>query len=226
MDIHISGMTKSFDDHGSRRVIFDSLDATFPSGEFSVIVGKSGVGKSSLLNLISGIDTPDAGEIRVGAHSLSGMDDSRLTRFRRRHMGFIFQFFHLIPVLSVLENTLLIAELDGGATDAHRRRARELLERVGLTHRAKDFPDTLSGGEQQRVAIARALVHDPPILLADEPTGNLDQETGDQVLDMLLELARDQGKTLVMVTHSREAMDYAHEIYTVTQGRLISRSSP
>ena len=129
-------------------------------------------------------------------------------------------------MLTVLENALLVAELDGGATPDQNRRARELLDRVGLAGREKDFPDTLSGGEQQRVAIARALVPDPPILLADEPTGNLDQETGKGVLDMLLDLARNQGKTLVMVTHSRGAMDYANTVYTVTQGQLIPRRDP
>ncbi len=221
MDIRLSNIGKTYDDHGSDREIFHHLDARFPSGEFSVIVGKSGVGKSSLLNLISGIDTPDCGEIRIGPHTLTGMSENRLTLFRRRHMGFIFQFFHLIPVLTVLENTLLIAELDGGAVDRHRERALELLDQVGLSHRTLDFPDTLSGGEQQRVAIARALVLDPPILLADEPTGNLDQETGTQVLDLLLSQAKDRGKTLVMVTHSREAMAYAHQVFTVTQGRLV-----
>ena len=226
MDIQLKGITKTFDDHGSRRIIFQDMELTLPRGEFSVIVGKSGVGKSSLLNLISGIDAPDRGEIHIGDHCLTRMDDTRLTLFRRRHIGFIFQFFHLIPVLTVLENALLVAELDGGATPDQNRRARELLDRVGLAGREKDFPDTLSGGEQQRVAIARALVPDPPILLADEPTGNLDQETGKGVLDMLLDLARNQGKTLVMVTHSRGAMDYANTVYTVTQGQLIPRRDP
>ena len=226
MDIQLKGITKTFDDHGSRRIIFQDMELTLPRGEFSVIVGKSGVGKSSLLNLISGIDAPDRGEIHIGDNCLTRMDDTRLTLFRRRHIGFIFQFFHLIPVLTVLENALLVAELDGGATPDQNRRARELLDRVGLAGREKDFPDTLSGGEQQRVAIARALVPDPPILLADEPTGNLDQETGKGVLDMLLDLARNQGKTLVMVTHSRGAMDYANTVYTVTQGQLIPRRDP
>ncbi|MCG8564389.1 MAG: ABC transporter ATP-binding protein [Desulfobacterales bacterium] len=226
MDIQLKGITKTFDDHGSRRIIFQDMELTLPRGEFSVIVGKSGVGKSSLLNLISGIDAPDRGEIHIGDNCLTRMDDTRLTLFRRRHIGFIFQFFHLIPVLTVLENALLVAELDGGATPDQNRRARELLDRVGLAGREKDFPDTLSGGEQQRVAIARALVPDPPILLADEPTGNLDQETGKGVLDMLLDLARNQGKTLVMVTHSRGAMDYTNTVYTVTQGQLIPRRDP
>ncbi|MCG8531338.1 MAG: ABC transporter ATP-binding protein, partial [Desulfovibrionales bacterium] len=171
MDIQLSHIHKSFDDHGSRRVIFEDLNIIFPPGEISVIVGKSGVGKSSLLNLISGIDTPDEGTITMGGQKITGLRDGPRTRFRRRHMGFVFQFFHLIPVLTVLENALLISQLDGGSQKQARTRALDLLSHVGLAGRENAFPDTLSGGEQQRLAIVRALVHDPPIILADEPTG-------------------------------------------------------
>ena len=223
MDIQLSNIHKSFDDHGSRRVIFDDLSITFPPGEISVIVGKSGVGKSSLLNLISGIDTPDAGTITLGGQEITGLRDGPRTRFRRKHMGFVFQFFHLIPVLTVLENAMLIGQLDGQSNGKTREKAMELLYHVGLSGREKAFPDTLSGGEQQRLAIVRSLVHDPPIILADEPTGNLDPATGTRILDLLLNLVRRGGKTLVMVTHSREAMAYAQGVFTVTQGKLIPR---
>jgi len=213
---------KSFDDSGTRRTIFHQASARFNSGSFCVIVGKSGVGKSSLLNLISGIDLPDTGEIRVGKHCISAMTDTARTLFRRRHIGFIYQFFNLIPVLTVLENVSLIAELDKMPVKKSRARARNLLEQVGLWDRRNDFPETLSGGEQQRVAIVRALVNDPDLVLADEPTGNLDHDNGKTIMTMISDLVRTQEKTLIMVTHSPDAADWADQMYAVADGTLAA----
>jgi len=220
LHIQMSDIDKSFDDSGSRRIIFRRASALFPSGKISVIVGKSGVGKSSLLNLISGIDLPDKGSIQVGDHCISLMNDTARTLFRRRHIGFIYQFFNLIPVLTVLENVTLIAELDKVPQKTCRHRAETLLDQAGLWERRHDFPDTLSGGEQQRVAIVRALVNDPDLVLADEPTGNLDQATGAHIMEMISTLARKKNKTLVMVTHSPDAAAWADQIFSVGSGTL------
>ena len=217
-------MAKTYDNRD--RVIFKGLDARFDSGKVTVILGKSGVGKSSLLNLIAGIDLPDSGNIRVGSHRISGMTDAQRTLFRRRHIGFVFQAFHLIPVLSVLENVTLVARLDGREDSACRDRAISLLDAVGLEDRQNDFPDRLSGGEQQRVALARALINDPEVILADEPTGNLDAETSARILDTIARQAKDLGKTLVMVTHSREAMAYADDAFKVRDFGLKSSGVP
>lgn len=225
MDILLSNISKTYDDNRDKRVIFKDLDAVFPSGRFFVIMGKSGVGKSSLLNLISGIDLPDRGVIKIGTARVSGMNDTERTIFRRRHIGFIYQFFNLVPVLTVLENVTLICELDGMSPRDYRDRAADLLEQVGLYPLRNHYPDTLSGGEQQRVAIVRSLVNDPEILLADEPTGNLDLETGRVILDMIADLARKRNKTLVMVTHSPEAAAYADTVYTVADQMLVPRAT-
>ena len=222
MDILLADIFKAYDDSGEQRVIFDRMTTMFASGQFSVIMGKSGVGKSSLLNLISGIDLPGAGSITIGSNKVSQMDDTRRTIFRRQHIGFVYQFFNLIPVLTVLENVTLVAELDGQPRTRSKDSAVRLLEKVGLADRCSHYPDKLSGGEQQRVAIVRSLVNDPDIILADEPTGNLDQETGKIILDMITTLAGEKGKTLIMVTHSPEALAYADKVYTVAGHTLTS----
>ena len=226
MDISLNDIFKAYDDSGDQRIIFDGMTAVFPSGEFSVIMGKSGVGKSSLLNLISGIDLPDKGRITIGPHRVSEMNDTQRIIFRRQHIGFVYQSFNLIPVLTVLENVTLVAELDGVSRRIAREKAISLLDKVGLSDRCRRYPDNLSGGEQQRVAIVRSLVNDPDILLADEPTGNLDQETGNLVLEMLTDLAKNSGKTLIMVTHSPEAIAYADQVYVVADHTLIARPGP
>lgn len=225
MDILLSDISKTYDDNKNKRVIFKDMNALFPGGRFFVIIGKSGVGKSSLLNLISGIDLPDKGSIRIGGMNVSKMNDSQRTIFRRKHIGFIYQFFNLIPVLTVLENVTLVCELDGMSPNVYRKRADDLLEQVGLYNLRNHYPDTLSGGEQQRVAIVRALVNDPDILLADEPTGNLDLETGRVVLEMIADLAKKNNKTLIMVTHSPEAVTYADQVFRVSNQSLVSQSN-
>lgn len=224
MDIQLKKIKKSYDESGSERVIFNNMQADFLSGQFCVIVGKSGVGKSSLLNLISGIDLPESGTVKLGSHSLNTLNDDERTVFRRKHVGFIYQFFNLIPVLSVFENITLIAELDRTPRKYYQEQALFLLDKVGLTDRKNEYPDRLSGGEQQRVAIVRALINDPDIILADEPTGNLDSDTGKRVLDLIADLISIQKKTLVMVTHSPEAMKYADQVWRVEKQNLAKQT--
>jgi putative ABC transport system ATP-binding protein len=201
------------------RSVLEGANASFARGEFVAILGKSGSGKSTLLNLISGIDLVDSGRIWLDGQELTAMDERRRTLFRRENIGFIFQFFNLIPTLTVLENVRLPLELSG--KENGNGRAALLLEEVGLSDRAKTFPDRLSGGEQQRVAIARALVHNPLLVLADEPTGNLDEETGRSVLGLLDRLTRQAGKNLIMVTHSQEAAAFADRVLALKEGQLV-----
>ncbi len=222
MDISLTDITKSYLENESKRTLFQDLNITFPSGKLSVLMGKSGVGKSTLLNLVSGIDLPDCGTVSVGSECISAMDDDGRTLFRRRHIGFIYQFFNLIPVLTVYDNITLIAELDGSNGKQCRKRADHLLKKVGLFDRRHDYPEKLSGGEQQRVAIVRALVNNPSVILADAPNGNLDKGTRDDILIMILELSRDQVKTLIMVTHSMDAARYADHTFTVENCTLVS----
>ncbi len=191
-------------------------------GEIVVLMGKSGSGKSTLLNLISGIDTPTAGDIRLAGRSLAGMSEAERTLFRRQHIGFVFQFFNLVPTLTVLENVLLPLELNGQRGKPPRDAATAMLAEVGLGDRGGSFPDKLSGGEQQRVAIARALIHDPLLILADEPTGNLDGETSSTVLALLERLTRQAGKTMLMVTHSPDVMALADRVYWLRNGHLTT----
>lgn len=224
MDILLSDINKTYNDSDQNRVIFKGMGAAFPSGKCSIIIGKSGMGKSSLLNLISGIDLPDSGIIEIGKNRISDMDDSQRTRFRRKHIGFVYQFFNLIPVLTVLENTTLISELDHKNRASCREKAKSLLDHVGLYHRRNDYPDRLSGGEQQRIAIVRSLVNDPAVILADEPTGNLDIKTGHMILELMADLSKENGKTLIMVTHSKEAVEYADYIFSVTNCLLEPKS--
>jgi putative ABC transport system ATP-binding protein len=187
----------------------------------TVILGKSGSGKSTLLNLISGIDAPDSGQIWVDGQDLTALSERERTLFRRARIGFIFQFFNLIPTLTVGENVSLPLELNRIPHLQAYKKAQELLETVGLRDRWETFPEKLSGGEQQRVALARALVHDPLLILADEPTGNLDEEAGAQVISLLVRLAREQKRTLLMVTHSREAASHADRILRLSHGQLL-----
>jgi putative ABC transport system ATP-binding protein len=219
--IRLVDLTKGFKEGNQLREVLIGASASFRRGEFIAIIGKSGSGKSTLLNLISGIDRMDGGEITIDGLSLTRLNENERTLFRRNKIGFVFQFFNLIPTLSVLENVTLPLELAGTEMQNAQDKARVLLAAVGLADRLDAFPDRLSGGEQQRVAIARALVHDPLLVLADEPTGNLDADTGAQVLTLLDQLTRKVGKNLIMVTHSRGNASIADRIFTLQNGRLV-----
>lgn len=221
----IEALTKHYQEGGSSRLVLEKANADFSQGEFVAILGKSGSGKSTLLNLISGIDRPDSGEIWIDDLELTGLNERDRTLFRRANIGFVFQFFNLLPTLTVLENVTLPLEIGGSSAARARERAEPLLEAVGLLDRVQTFPDRLSGGEQQRVAIARALVHDPLLVLADEPTGNLDNETGHQVLYLLDSLTRQAGKNLILATHSREAASKADRILQLVEGHLVQAGS-
>src|SRR5687768_14922262 len=221
--VELRKVSKSYREAEVERVVLRDVSVTIARGEIVVLVGRSGSGKSTLLNVIAGIDHPTAGAVIVDGTDLTALDEQARTRFRRRHIGFVFQFFNLIPLLTVEENLLLPLDLNGRADASGVARARALLERVGLGGRGDSFPDRLSGGEQQRVAIARALIHDPALILADEPTGNLDADTAATVLDLLDTLAREMGRTVLMATHSREVIGVADRIFTMERGALVER---
>jgi putative ABC transport system ATP-binding protein len=214
-------LTKSYYEGDLRRVGLQNAHAEFQAGQMTVILGRSGSGKSTLLNLIGGIDAPDGGQIWVDGQDLTALSERDRTLFRRARIGFIFQFFNLIPTLTVGENVSLPLELNRIPRPQAREKAGGMLESVGLLDRWDTFPEKLSGGEQQLVALARALVHDPLLILADEPTGNLDEETGSQVLALLTRLAREQDRTLLMVTHSQEAASHADRVLRLTHGQLV-----
>ena len=218
--IRLVKTSKSYVEGDRRRVILNEADLEIPKGEFLAILGKSGSGKTTMLNLLSGIDRVDSGDVFIDDLHLTKLSESDRTLFRRKHIGFIFQFFNLIPTLTVWENVVLPLELNSMANREGLLRAEGLLEEVGLLQRRGAYPDRLSGGEQQRIAIARAVVHDPRILLADEPTGNLDEVTGKSVLQLLDRLTRGLGKNLVLVTHSREAASYADRVVNLKDGKL------
>ena len=218
--IQLRSVSKAYEEGSVQRVVFDHLSVDMEGVATTALMGRSGTGKSTLLNLISGIDLPDSGEVRLGDVTLNQMSEKDRTLYRRRHIGFVFQFFNLIPTLTVEENLLLPLDLLGKKRDAARSRVRRLLETVGLLNRHSSFPDRLSGGEQQRVAVARALVHKPSLVLADEPTGNLDIETGHEILELLVRLARDEQKTVVMATHSEEAAGFADHVFTIADAGL------
>ena len=188
--VELRGLCRSFGEGECRRSVLNQVELEVAAGEFLVFLGKSGSGKSTLLNMLSGIDRPDAGSVRVDGRELGAMSERELTRFRRDHIGIVFQFFNLIPILTVLENVILPAELAGESGPALRARGRELLARTGLEALADNYPDVLSAGEQQRVAIARALIREPALVLADEPTGNLDTDSAARVMTLLLSLTR------------------------------------
>ena len=223
MLVRFDRVTKDYPEGSLTRHVLREADLAVEEGTFVAIRGRSGSGKSTVLNLVAGIDRPTTGEIYVHETCITRLSPRDRTLFRRDHMGFVFQFFNLIPTLTVLENVLLPAEL--GGDQAARSRARNLLERVGLADRHDTFPDRLSGGEQQRVAIARALVRDPPLVLADEPTGNLDDATGVAVMELLDAMTRRAGKTLLLVTHSREVAALADRVFTIEDGHLVAQAA-
>lgn len=219
----LENLRKGYEEGGKYHTVLHDFSIGFRRGEFVAVLGRSGSGKTTLLNLISGIDRADAGDIFLNGTRLTGLDDMRRTLYRRQNIGFIFQFFNLIPTLTIWENVTLPLELNGMFDAEGKARARALLEEVGLGDRLEAFPDRISGGEQQRVSIARALVHNPQLVLADEPTGNLDEDTGRAIMDLLDRLTRQAGKNLILVTHSPEAAAYADRVFTLHDGQLIEK---
>ena len=224
--VALRAVTKSYLEGETERRVLDRVDASFGAGEFIVLLGKSGSGKTTLLHLVSGIDLPSQGEVEVMGKKLGTMSEEERTLLRRDHLGFVFQAYNLVPTLTVEENLLLPLELRGDADAAARGRVRELLERIGLGGRADSFPDLLSGGEQQRVAVARALVHRPDLVLADEPTGNLDERTGKDVLDLLHGLGQDERRTVLVVTHDRDVVERADRVFVLERGVLSESAAP
>lgn len=223
ISLRFDNLSKLYVEAGRKIKIIENISAQFNRGEVVALIGKSGCGKTTLLNLISGIDRPDGGEIAIGNTLLNDLSDEELTLMRRNSVGLIFQFFNLIPTLSVIENVSLPSELNGSNDNQVKSRAKELLERVGLGDRLNSYPDVLSGGEQQRVAIARALINDPELILADEPTGNLDDDTAKEILELLLTIARDTEKTMIMATHSSDVIKYADKVYSIHNGSLVPK---
>ena len=219
--IRVEGVSKSF--AGKRQVTaLEQIDLDVARGEMVSIVGPSGSGKSTLLNLIGGLDRPSSGEIRIDGRNIASLSDDELTRLRRDKIGFIFQFFNLLPSLSCMENVALPLHLKGVPRRKAAERARELLELVQLGHRLDHLPDELSGGERQRVAIARALAFDPPILLADEPTGNLDSHTGAEILILIRDLHVRLGATVLIVTHDAGVAGSCPRTLTLCDGRVAA----
>ena len=223
--IRLENLSKDYAEGGKTRTVLHNCNAALEEGRFVAIRGRSGSGKSTLLNLIAGIDAPTSGDIYIDDVRVTRLSARERTLFRRDRIGFIFQFFNLIPTLTVLENVLLPAELANRNGAATRAQALALLDRVGLADRLAVFPDKLSGGEQQRVAIARALLLNPRLVLADEPTGNLDAKTGDEIMHLLDEMTRRAGKTLIMVTHSRQIAARADRVLTIQDGQLVPMSA-
>jgi putative ABC transport system ATP-binding protein len=218
MSIKLAGVWKTFGEGHTAVHALRNLDLEEPQGEFSVILGPSGSGKTTLLNLVGAIDSPSDGRIEVGGIDLAHLNVDDQVRYRRENVGFVFQFFNLIPTLTALENVELVADLissDGAA------RAEEVLEQVGLADRMPHFPAELSGGEQQRVAIARALVKQPPILLCDEPTGELDFETGRMILDLLRRISREHNQTVLLVTHNAAIGEMADRVIRLRSGEIV-----
>jgi putative ABC transport system ATP-binding protein len=216
----LDSVSRSFGAGVHRRRVLDQVSIRIAPASETVIIGRSGSGKSTLLNLISGIDRPDAGRVLCAGQELSALPEPERTLFRRRNVGFVYQFFNLLPTLSVEENVRLVLSLDGVGAVQARRRSQAMLGRVGLGDRLHAPVDVLSGGEQQRVALARALVHEPALLLADEPTGNLDEITAAQIAPLLRELARERGATVVLVTHDRQLAAGADRCLSLREGQL------
>ncbi|MBF0613606.1 MAG: ABC transporter ATP-binding protein [Magnetococcales bacterium] len=222
--VRLRGIVKSYlEEDGTRTPILENVTADFPRSTVSAIVGRSGSGKTTLLNLMAGLDQPDQGVVEIDRFQLTAMNDTATTLFRRRSIGFIFQFFNLLPSLTVLENVLFPLALNQADDAMGQQRAFELLERVGIGKRAHTFPDRLSGGERQRAAIARALVHRPLLLLADEPTGNLDHKTGRDVMALMTHLVRAEQMTLIMVTHSEAFAAQADLLFRLEEGRCLQK---
>ncbi len=214
--IKLENVSKGYNEGKMFHKILSEVNLNINKGEIIILYGKSGSGKSTLLNLLGGIDLPDEGNIYFEDINLTTLSEKERTLFRRKRIGFIFQFFNLIPTLTVSENLKLPLELNSISFD----RVKEILEEVGLSERMDAYPDVMSGGEQQRVAIARALIHNPDFILADEPTGNLDFDTSRQIIDLIDRIVKQQGKTMIMATHSKEVMGLADRVLTLKDGKF------
>jgi len=218
--VALSKISRHFSHGDSRQQVLHDLNGTIQRGEILALLGRSGCGKSTLLNIIGGIDLPTHGSVHVDGTDLTNLDEHTRTLFRRRHIGFVYQFFNLLPTLNVADNLLLPLELNGWSMEHSRQRVQELLHGVELSGYDSSYPEQLSGGEQQRVAVARALAHHPKLILADEPTGNLDVESGQTVLNLLERLVREEHSTMVMVTHSQAVASRADRTLTLVDGKL------
>jgi putative ABC transport system ATP-binding protein len=218
--IKISGLIKTLHGGGHKVEILKSIDLTIPTGQFIAITGHSGSGKTTLLSLIAGLDTPTSGTIDIDGQDITELDEDELALLRGKRFGFIFQNFHLIPTLTALENVVLSAELNG--TPSATKKSEDLLTTVGLRDRQHHYPAQLSGGEQQRLSLARAFVNDPEIILADEPTGNLDSKNSDRIIELLKELHRVKGATIILVTHESQVADQSQRILTLEDGKIIA----
>ena len=224
--VRVNGVTKTYRRGGESINVLSGLALEVPRGDLLALMGPSGSGKSTLLNLIGGIDRPTSGSIEFAGQCLEQMNESELARWRARHVGFIFQMHHLLPMLTAQDNVELPLLLTGLTANERRRRAAAALKLVGLEDRVKHKPAELSGGQEQRVGIARAIVTDPDILLCDEPTGDLDRKSGDAILDLLQALNRQHGKTILMVTHDPHAASRAKRTLHFDQGTLAAQSKP
>ena len=218
--VDVQGVTKIYKRGAEKLTVLDDLSLSVPRGDFVALMGPSGSGKTTLLNLIGGIDRPDGGSIVIGGERIDKLSDRALAHWRARHVGFVFQMFNLLPVLTAERNVELPLLLTGMSGSQRRERARTALSLVGLADRTRHKPAQLSGGQEQRVGIARAIVTDPELLLCDEPTGDLDRQSGDEVLDLLAALNEEQNKTIIMVTHDPLAAERAKRIVHLDKGQL------
>ncbi len=221
--ITLSQISHSYAEGSLQHRVLEKVSLQISKNEKVALLGRSGSGKSTLLNLISGIDLPEQGTVTLNGHNISALNETRRTLFRRRHIGFIYQFFNLVPSLTALENVSLILELNGMGSASAREKSMALLSRLKVADKAASFPSRLSGGEQQRIAIARALVHSPEIVLADEPTGNLDAKTGEDVLQVLHDILDESNSSLLLVTHSLAVARTASRVLTLENGAISER---
>src|SRR5512138_3686811 len=222
--ITTQNLTKTFGSGATSVTALDRVNLSINTGEFVAIMGPSGCGKSTLLHLIGGLDRPTSGKVLIEGTPIEEMKDDQLTELRRRKIGFVFQFFNLIPVLNALENAALPVTLDGVKPADAQKQAAEWLKRFGLSDRLSNRPDQLSGGQQQRVAIARALAAEPSLILADEPTGNLDTRSGDEIASLLRDVAKKYGRTVIMVTHDPRIAAYADRIIFLKDGKVVDET--
>ena len=216
--VELKRVSKNYFEGNTKHSVLNNFELYIPDGEIIILFGKSGSGKSTLLNIISGIDVPDSGSVTIDKTDITKLSEKERTLIRRKKIGFIFQFFNLIPTLTVKENLQLPLELNNA--DDQDNKINTILTEVGLLDRADTYPDKLSGGEQQRISIARALIHNPDIILADEPTGNLDYETSLQIIDLLDRVVKKKGKTMIMVTHSKDVIGLADRIISLKEGKI------